>query len=242
MLRILVVDDHALFRAGLVGLLKTQPDFEIAGEAGNAGEAVTLANSLKPDVILMDLGLPDGSGIEAMTHILKRNPHTKTVILTIHESETQAFEAIRRGAKGFLFKDISTVKLMESLRALQRGEMAVSRLVLSRFVEETLHWISPQAQEWRRERGITTREIEIMAELTTGSSNREIAGQLNISENTVKVHVHNILEKLGLRSRRELAEFARRHGLSSDPSPTPFQYSTGDHNPGNLPPSSGVIS
>jgi len=212
-MKVLIVDDHALFREGLVSLFKSQPDFTVVGEADSVNEAVRKASALRPDLVIMDLGLPDGSGMDAMQDILARQPNMKVVFLTIHDSDEQAFAAIRRGAKGFLIKNIPVSKLLTALRALERGEIAVSRTVLSRFINEILRWGQVRGPERAGVGGLTTRELDVLAELSTGASNREIATRLVISENTLKIHIHNILDKLKLRNRKEAAEFALRHGL-----------------------------
>jgi two-component system NarL family response regulator len=212
-MKVLVVDDHALFRAGLISLFNSQPDFKVIGEAGNIREAIDQARALEPDLILMDLGLPDGSGIEAMDKILEMKPETKIVFLTIHESDEMAFTAIRHGAKGFLIKNIPVAKLLAALRALDRGELAISRVMLSYFLQEGLRLERKRLPGQSSGDGLTMREFEVLTELSTGVSNQEIARRLYITENTVKAHVHNILDKLKLNNRREAANFARRHSL-----------------------------
>lgn len=213
-MRVMIVDDHGLFRSGLVSLFNSQPDFKVVDEAGTLKEAISTAEATHPDLIIMDLGLPDGTGIEAMSRILQKNPHVMVVFLTIHASDERAFAALRLGAKGFLLKDIAAPKLLAALRGLQRGELALPRDVQSRFVEEILHFIKPQStQEASAQMTLTPRQLEVLAELTSGDSNREIAERLSISENTLKVHVHNILGKLDLNSRQEAADYARRHGF-----------------------------
>lgn len=214
-MRVIVVDDHALFRGGLISLFRSQPDFEVVGEAGTIQEALFLLESQHPDLILMDLGLPDGSGIEAIPKILAKRPRVRIVVLTIHASDELAFSAIRLGAHGFLLKDIAAPGLLAALRGLERGELAVSRPVIGHFVGEILHFISPRSwDDGRVHASLTPRQIQVLAELASGDGNREIATRLSVSENTVKVHVHNILHKLELRSRQDAAEYARRHGLA----------------------------
>lgn len=215
-MRLIIVDDHSLFRSGLATLFSSQPDFEVVGEAGTVKEAVALLEAQQPDLVIMDLGLPDGSGIEAISRILNKKPDVNIVILTIHASDEYAFAAIRLGAKGFLLKDISAPALLHALRSLERGELAVSRTIMSRYINELI----PFMPSYAGERGnadvtLTMREIEVLAELSTGDSNLEIAHRLCISENTLKIHVHNVLHKLKMNSRQEAAAYARRHGLST---------------------------
>ncbi len=216
-MKLIVVDDHSLFRSGLVNLFNSQPDFEVVGEASTIKEALTLVETHRPDLVVMDLGLPDGSGVDAISKILQKKPNVDIVFLTIHASEQLAFAAIRLGAKGFLLKDIAAPALLNALRRLKKGELAVSRLVLSHFVNETLPFFASRNGERINSDSILTfRELEVITELSTGDSNREIAQRLSISENTVKVHVHEILRKLKLSSRQGVAEYARRHGLGKE--------------------------
>ncbi len=213
-MRVLLVDDHSIYRGGLVQLFNSQPDFKVVGEAGTIQEAIQQVDEKIPELIIMDFGLPDGSGIEAMAKILSRKPDIQVVFLTIHASDELAFSAIRQGAKGFLLKNIAATKLLAALRGLKRGEMAVSRVVLSRFTEEILPFISPSGRYPPMfHTRLTPREFQVLVELTTGDSNRDIADRLSIRPNTLKVHVHHILRKLGLSSRSEAAEYARRHGI-----------------------------
>ena len=214
-MRLIIVDDHSLFRGALVHLFNSQPDFEVVGEAGTAKEALSLVDTQHPDLILMDVGLPDGSGIDTISKILRKNPDVNIVMLTIHASDESAFNAIRLGAKGFLLKDIAAPALLTALRGLQRGELAVSRRVLSRYVNELMPLHSIRGGDKNGvETTLTMREIEMLAALGVGDSNGEIARRFSISENTVKIHVHNILHKLKLPGRQEAAAYARRHGLT----------------------------
>jgi DNA-binding NarL/FixJ family response regulator len=213
-MKILIVDDHILFREGLVSLLKKQPDFQVIGEAGTVDEAVQLAIARSPDVILMDFSLPDGTGLDATQAILSHLPKTKIVFLTVHETDDRLFSAVRSGAKGYLLKNIPVTTLLASLRALDAGEMAISPSMSTRIIEEyaqnppyTSH-NNPSVNS-----SLTAREVEILSLISKGSTNREIAQKLVISENTVKNHIHNILEKLGLKNRREALQYARRFRL-----------------------------
>jgi two-component system nitrate/nitrite response regulator NarL len=216
-MRLLVVDDHSLFRGALVHLFTGQPDFEVVGEAGTIKDALTLVDKLYPDLILMDVGLPDGSGLDAIPKIIKKKPDVDIVLLTIHASDESAFTAIRLGAKGFVIKDIAAPALLAALRGLNKGELAVSRAVLSRYAIELRPLFLPRSGDGASsETTLTFREVELLAELSSGDSNNEIARRLSISENTVKIHVHNILQKLKLQSRQEAAAYARRHGLRRD--------------------------
>lgn len=213
-MRILIVDDHILFREGLTGLLQSQEDMDVIGECGSVNESIALALQLQPDVILMDYSLPDGTGLDATQAILAQAPETKIIFLTVHDNDERMISALRAGAKGYLLKNLSVNKLLASLRALERGEAAISRVMMARVLEEFSQSTPPSPSDPSPLVGLTAREIEVLQELATGMTNQEIAMRLFISENTVKNHIHNILEKLGLHNRREAIEFARKHGLA----------------------------
>ncbi len=211
---LLVVDDHIILREGLVSLLDAQPDFKVVGEAGNVAEAVKMAAELNPDLVLMDYGLPDGTGIEATEAILKDRPESKIIFLTVHESDDELFGALRSGAKGYLLKNIPASKMINKLRGISQGEAPLSGEMLNRILEEFSHTKKPIAADESAFNHLTPRELEVLRELAQGASNREIAENLFISVNTVKNHVHNILEKLEVNNRREAAKVAIEQGLT----------------------------
>jgi len=212
-MRILLVDDHVLFRQGLVTLLEAQPDFTVVGQVGSVQEAVEAATGIETDLILMDFSLPDGTGLDATQKILARRPDAKIVFLTVHEEDDRLFAALRCGAKGYLLKNVPISKLLTFLRGVEYGEAAISRKMASRILDEFAR-MEPAAQRAPAPKtpgnDLTTRELEVLEELTTGASNREIADRLVIAENTVKNHMRNILNKLNLKNRREAAHFARQ--------------------------------
>lgn len=214
-MRILIVDDHILFREGLSGLLRSQADMEVIAECGTVREAVDLALQAHPDVILMDYSLPDGTGLEATRSILAVDPQIQIIFLTVHDNDERVIAAMRAGAKGYLLKNLSVSKLLASLRALQRGEAAISRTMMARILAEFAQTTPAPTQVPSPLVGLTSREIEVLQELADGITNQEIATRLFISENTVKNHIHNILEKLSLHNRREAIEFARKNGLNN---------------------------
>lgn len=216
-LRVLIVDDHVLFREGLKNLIENQPDFEVIAEAGTVHDAIDLALELSPDLVLMDIGLPDGDGLVAVKEILSGNPEIKVVMLTIHEADDLLFTAIHYGARGYLLKNTPIHDLLTSLRALERGEAALSRTMTRRILDEFSRLGKTTASAKTGFETLTPREIDVLEEISTGATNKEIADRLVISENTVKIHVHNILEKLNFDSRYEAAKFARRHGFSNPP-------------------------
>lgn len=212
-MNILVVDDHILFREGLISMLSGQPDFTIVGEAGSVADAIRLSLMKDPDLILMDIGLPDGTGLDAVRAILAQRPSIKIVMLTVYETDDLLIAAIRAGAKGYLFKNTPVAKLLVSLRALEKGEPAITRNMAGRLVEEFTRLGSLYEDQPENLNKLTMRELEILKLIGQGTTNLEIASRLFISKNTVKIHVHNILEKLQLRNRREVAWFARKYDL-----------------------------
>jgi DNA-binding NarL/FixJ family response regulator len=213
MLRILLVDDHAIFREGVASLFGGQPDLEVVGEAESVHEAISMARDLQPDLVLMDFSLPDGTGLDATQAILAERPEAKIVFLTVHEADERLFAAIRSGAKGYLLKNVPVARLLSCLRGLERGEAAISPVMASRILEEFSR-LEP-AREFSHDllSDLTPRELDVLQELTTGATNREIAERLYITENTIKNHVRSILAKLELQNRRQAADFARQHGL-----------------------------
>lgn len=214
-LKILLVDDHILFREGLVSLLEAQTDMEVIGQASTVQEAVALTRTRRPNVIVMDFTLPDGTGVMATQAILAEHPATQIVFLTVNEDEHSLFEAVRAGATGYLFKNVRAAELVMTLRGVARGEAGISRVMARRILEEFSRLPSPQRlDEAEPTASLTAREREIIHELAGGATNQEIARRLVISENTVKNHVRNVLAKLHLRSRRDIASYARDHGLS----------------------------
>jgi DNA-binding NarL/FixJ family response regulator len=214
-MRVLIVDDHILFREGLVGLLRSQSDMEVVGESGSVQEAIDQALKTKPNIILMDFSLPDGTGIDATRAILAELPQTRIIFLTVHDNDERLILAMRAGAKGYLLKNLSVNKLLASLRALDRGEAALSRTMMARILEEFAQSNPNDSAALSPLVGLTTREMQVLQELAEGITNQEIATRLFISENTVKNHIHNILEKLSLNNRREAIEYTRKYGLTA---------------------------
>ena len=213
-MKILIIDDHVLFREGLISLVSHQPDMSVVGQGGSVQEAIELSRALQSDMILMDFSLPDGTGLDAAEVILRERPETKIIFLTIHDDDERLFSAIRLGAKGFLMKNIPVVRLLAALRGVQRGEAALSREMTARLMGAFAQITPPSiAQPETPLSGLTPRELEVLRELATEASNHQIADRLFISENTVRNHVHNILEKLGISNRREAISLANQNGL-----------------------------
>ena len=213
-IKLLIVDDHILLREGLVSLFTTQPGFDVVGEAGTVAEAISLSKQFKPDLILMDYGLPDGTGLEATKAILADNPDTNIIFLTVHEAEDDLFAAIRSGAKGYLLKNIPVAKMIDAIKGMMRGEAPISREMTTHILAEFARNRRSESEMVQKEQIFTPREMDVLAEVVTGASNQEIAENLFVSVNTVKNHIHNMLCKLDLKNRRELTRYAKQHGLT----------------------------
>lgn len=212
--KIIVVDDHILFREGLVNLISSQADMRVIADVGTGREAIEAALELDPDLILMDIGLPDMQGFDAVKQILAKKPELKVIMLTVHESDDLLIRSIVAGAKGYLVKNLSMNQLFTSIRSLEKGEWALSRAMTGKVLEEFTRIASTIDQTENTPHNLTARETEVLAKVGEGSDNQQIADALNISENTVRVHMHNIFEKLNLRSRGEAINFARRNHLT----------------------------
>lgn len=213
-MKVLVVDDHVLFREGLVSLLKADEYFKVVGQGGSVHEAIDLARKLKPDLILMDFSLPDGDGAEASAAILAEQPNCKIVFLTMHDANENLFAAIRSGAKGYLLKNVPVADLVASLKSVEKGEAAISGSMTLRILEKFTQQEGETGDTTRNLRDVLSqREIEVLREVACGASNAEIAAKMFLSVNTVKHHVHNILAKLGVENRREAIQYARQAGL-----------------------------
>jgi len=206
--KILIIDDQILFREGLMSLFRSTPDFDMVGCAGSVFEGSELAALHKPDIILMDFSLPDGTGLDATRAILARLPDCKIVFLTVYAADENLFAALRLGAKGYMLKNVSSTDLLSSLRALDRGEMAVSRKMMSTVLNEFSHVPWPEAGAENLMTKLSPREKEILREIEAGATNLEIAEHMFLSVNTVKHHIRNILSKLNLKNRRQAASLA----------------------------------
>lgn len=211
-IRLLLVDDHAVVRSGLKMLLDSESDVEIVGEAGTAAEALDVAAQVRPDVILMDIGLPDKSGIEATREIKKRFEKMSVVALTIHEDEEYFFKMLEAGASGYVPKRAAPEELLNAIRAAAIGEVYLYPSLAKLLVKDYLTQERP-ADEKSNLDGLTEREHEVLTYLAEGKSNEEISQSLVISPKTVERHRENIMHKLNLHSRSELVRYAIRKGI-----------------------------
>lgn len=213
--RILIVDDHELFREGVVKAINRQPDMEIIGQADDGLEALTKANELRPDLILMDINMPLSGGLEATALIHSMMPETLIVMLTAYEEEEKLFRALKAGAGGYILKSSSSAGLIRGIRGALGGEATVPRKLASRLLTEfsRLARIPDNLKNEDIASLLTNREREILDMMASGSSNQDIADRLSISQQTVKGHVGSILTKLHVKSRHEAAEFGIRQGI-----------------------------
>ncbi len=210
--RLLLVDDHAVVRSGLRMLLSSESDVEIVGEASTAREAIEIADAVRPDVVLMDIGLPDLSGIDATREIKKRFPDVAVVALTIHEDEEYFFKMLEAGASGYVPKRAAPEELLTAVRAAATGEVYLYPSLAKLLVTDYLNQEHPGEEKINLD-GLTAREREVLTYLAEGTSNDEIAVSLVISPKTVERHRENIMRKLNLHSRSELVRYAIRRGI-----------------------------
>lgn len=216
--RVLLVDDHVLFRKGLAALISSREGLELVGEAGNGREAIKVARQTVPDVILMDIQMPQMNGLEATRLIKREMPHVHVVMLTVSDDDEDLFTAIKNGADGYLLKNLEPHRLFEMLENLRQGEAPLSGVVASKILQEFKDRGAGKALA-PEEEVLTEREMEVLEWVVKGAANREIARALNITENTVKIHLRNILSKLHLRNRIQAAVYAVREGWVDDNPP-----------------------
>ncbi len=214
-IRILIADDHELFRRGLRMVLEDEDDIEVVGEVGDGLSAVEVALAETPDVMVLDVRMPQLSGIEAASRIKESLPHIKILVLTISDEEDDLYEAIKAGANGYLLKEISIDEIGNAVRSVYAGQSLISPSMASKLLNEFASMIKREEEEKEQVPApkLTPREMEVLEHVAKGMNNREIAKALFISENTVKNHVRNILEKLHLHSRMEAVVYAVREKL-----------------------------
>lgn len=210
--RVLVVDDQELFRRGLIMLLEQDSDIEVVGEAADGASATELAATVAPDVVLLDVRMPRLTGVEACRAIKEAVPATKIIMLTVSDEEADLYETVKNGASGYLLKDSSIEEVSQAVRVVNEGQSLISPSMAVKLIDEFKQMAKPE-----REQGpalkLTDRELEVLRLVAKGLNNREVAKELYISENTVKNHVRNILEKLQLHSRMEAVMYAMREKL-----------------------------
>lgn len=214
-IRVLLVDDHTLFREGMAGLIRSQPDMQVVGEAGDGLEALVMAHDLQPDVILMDVNMPGTNGLEATSLITQAVPRSQIVMLTVRDESERVFEAIRRGAQGYLLKTIRAQELTDMIRAAARGEVAMTPSIAGRVIAEFRRSAAGAETAGSSQpvvvgEELTLREQEVLQLIAAGQSDKQIAAALSISLYTVKAHVRSILAKLHVNNRREAAARAGR--------------------------------
>lgn len=214
-IRVLVADDHEMIRQAVVMMLGQEPDIEVVGEAGDGAEAVRIASETTPDVVLMDVRMPRRSGIEATMQIKEISPTTHIVMLTVSDEEADLYDAVKAGASGYLLKHTPVEEIAEAVRNVMGGQSQISPSMATKLLSEFQTMVkkedrpSPASTSPR----LTEREMEVLKHVAKGLNNRDIAKQLFISENTVKNHIRNILEKLHLHSRMQAVVYAVREGM-----------------------------
>lgn len=212
----LIVDDHPIFRYGLRRLLESEPGFKVAGEAGDGRQAIALARELSPHVVILDLGLPDRDGLEVLHELSALDPRPRIVILTVAIERPNIARAFQLGASAIVLKEAASELLIESVRTVLTGGYWVGRETVSDVVQLLQRFLPRGTGPTRQNFGLSPREIQVVAAIAAGYSNREIAHKLSLSEQTVKHHVTNIFDKVGVSNRMELVLFAVSHKLVDD--------------------------
>jgi two-component system response regulator NreC len=213
LIRVLIADDHTIVRSGVNLLLSSEPDIQVVGEATDGISAVELAQRFKPDVVLMDIGMPELDGFEATRRIRERVPEAKVLVLTMHRSDEYLFQMLEAGAQGYVLKGAETGELINAVRTVARGEVFLYPSMARRLVQQFLRQAGADPPQRPR---LTPREKQILDLVAEGYSNKEIAERLVVSPSTVHSHRTNLMQKLGLSTRHELVQYARRQGLIRD--------------------------
>jgi DNA-binding NarL/FixJ family response regulator len=211
-LRVLLADDHPLFRDGVAALLRTR-GFDVVGEAGDGVEALEMTRQLHPDMILMDIQMPRLDGLMATRLITTETPETHVIMLTVSEEDENLFEAIKSGAQGYLLKNTDTQTFFELLNGVSRGEAPMSRQLAGKILREFARKITGDKQPDERNGELSDREKDVLRLVAEGMTNRDIGGRLNLSENTIKYHLKNIMQKLHLKNRAQAVAFALQSGM-----------------------------
>ena len=213
--RVVIVDDHTLFREGLRTILGMEDDIEVVADAESAEDIVELVWQTRPDVLLLDIRMPQGSGLDAVPAVLRISPRTQVLVLTACDEKEEHVRAFKLGAKGVILKDSARQTLMQAIHAVCAGQVWVDPRMTTALVEELSH-LGPESGGGggRDENGLTERELEIVRLVASGYKNKEVGATLTISERTVKTHLTNVFQKLGVRDRVGLVMYALRHGLT----------------------------
>ncbi|MHB8085543.1 MAG: response regulator [Dehalococcoidia bacterium] len=208
-IKILIVDDHPVVREGIGSMLKREPDFKIVGEATNGLEAIEKVRELSPDVVLMDLRMPEMDGVEAITKIKEEKPEIKFIILTTYSDDEYIFKGIAAGARAYLLKDAPRDELFKAIRAVSRGESLIQPVVASRLLDK----LAELSKKTPSSEMLSERELEVLRLMASGVSNKDIAEQLSITQSTVKTHITSIFQKLNVTTRTEAVTTALRKGM-----------------------------
>ena len=213
-IRVLVADDHAIIREGLCIMLDNQPDMEVVGKAANGREAVRLVNELKPDVVVIDISMPELNGIEAIQQMLPRHPQMKVVVLSIHGTKPYVFRALKAGAKGYLMKETAGLEVVDAVRAVYRGERYLSQSIADLLADGYLRNLEASL-EFSPLETLSPREREILQLVAEGKTSQEIAQRLSISSKTVDTYRSRLMRKIGVEDMAGLIKFAIQHGVIS---------------------------
>ena len=215
-IKVFLVDDHAIVRDGIRAVLNTEPDFEIIGEATNGREAVSKVLSYQPDITLMDLVMPEMDGIEAIHQIIQKLPHARILVLTSFATDDKVFPAIKAGAIGYLLKDSDSDDLIRAIHQVHQGESSLHPKIARKLLKEITNVSESPNHLGSSVDPLTEREVEVLQLIVSGMTNREIGDKLFISKNTVATHIWNIYEKIGAANRAEATAYAIRHGIAKE--------------------------
>ena len=213
--RILIADDHPVFRLGLISVLRNEGEFTVVGEATDGRQALEMIQNLHPDVLLLDLVMPELTGLDTLRELSNSPTPVRTILLTAAIEKEQIAQALQLGARGIVLKDASTLTLLDSIRTVMSGEFWIGQAKVADLVSALRAYMPSADDEQRKQFGLTGRELEVVGAIVSGLTNRDIAEKFSISEQTVKHHLRNVFDKVGVSNRLELALFAINHALVS---------------------------